>query len=212
MVIQLDIQRFGGRGSSSSTGQGQGVLVFAGTRARGGKRIINASDTRGNDLPARMNVLTSAKSRSVDSIAKAFGRKTLNALREYSGAIDEQGFVHKFSKGSETSTPHLSIKNGYSIHNHPTFDKNGKSVAWNAYSKQDLVNIARDTLAKGTIVVANGNRMMYKFEKTKSFNAKKFIREIGQGRAKGKDYDEQVHNWLKENQKKYGYKYTRSKF
>lgn len=209
-MIKINIQRFGGRGSSSSGGQG--ALVFSGQRARGGKRIISASDTKGNDLPAKMNVLTSSRFRSVDSIAKAFGKKTLKALREYSGAIDEQGFVHKFATGGKSSTPHLTIDNGWSIHNHPTFDKNGKTVAWNAFSKQDLVNTAKDTNTRGTIVVANGNRMMYKFEKTKNFNMKKFINEIGKGRAKGKNYDEQVHNWLKQNQKKYGFKYTRTKF
>ena len=185
--------------------------IFANQRARGSKRVISATPN-GNDLPARMNVLISAKSRSVDEMAKAFGRKTLNALREYGGAIDEEGFVHKFSKGDSGSVQHLSIKNGWSIHNHPTKDKNGKTVAWNQFSKQDLVNMARDTEARGTIVVANGSRNVFKVEKLKNFNAKKFIQNLGKGGAKGKDYDALVDNWLRNNQKKYGFKYTKMKF
>lgn len=66
----------GGRGASLSIKRGS---LFGQTRVRG-KRVISAN-ANGNSMPSYMNTLVSAKSRSVDSIAKAFGKRTLNETR-----------------------------------------------------------------------------------------------------------------------------------
>lgn len=197
----------GGRGASSSSGSGNGKL-FGGARV-GGKRVISASG--GNSYPAYMNTLVSGRFRSVDKIAKAFGKKTLDATREYSASLDTDGFAHAYAKGNKGSVAHLVKEGGYSIHNHPTKDKNGKTIAWNIFSKQDLKNTALDK-AKGTIVVSNGNRTMYKFTKGKRFDSKGFIKGLGTAKSQTGNYDTDVDKWLRANQKKYGYKYNKSKF
>ena len=197
----------GGRGASSG---GPGGSLFGNQRNPGGKRVISAGGG-GNSMPAYMNTLVPSGERSVDSIAKAFGKRTLNETREYSASLDNDGFAHAYHKGGKSSTAHLVYENGYSIHNHPTKDKNGKTVAWNIYSKADLKNTALDK-AKGTIVVSNGNRTMYKFTKTQKFDSKSFIKGLNSAKAKTSNYDKEVDSWLRKNQKEYGYKYTKSKF
>ena len=193
----------GGRGSSS----GGGNKIFG--HQRGGKRVISGS--AGNSFPAYMNTLVSSAKRDVDKIAKAFGKKTLNATKEYSASLDVDGFAHKYHEGKSGSTAHLVYEGGYSIHNHPVFDKKGKKIAWDIYSKRDLTNTALDN-AKGTIVVSNGNRTMYKFTKTQHFKAKDFIKGLSNARSKYNDYNKDVDWWLRNNQKKYGYKYNKKKF
>lgn len=194
----------GGRGASS------GGTTIGGKLFSGGRR--GDSFPSGGNMPAAyVNTLTSARFKSVDATAKAFGKKTLNEYREYSAALDENGFATKYNKGGKSSTAHLVQKDGYSIHNHPTKDKSGKTIAWNIYSKADLQNSALDS-GRGTIVVSNGNRTMYKFTKNKNFNSKAFIKGLNQAKATTGNYDKDVDSWLKKNQKEYGYTYKKSKF
>lgn len=86
------------------------------------------------------------------------------------------------------------------IHNHPS---------GGAFSDSDLISVSMQTRAKG--IIASGKNYDYKFEKGTHFKASSFTKAVKSAKMKGKDYDDAVDKWLKNNQSKYGYKYTRIK-
>lgn len=88
------------------------------------------------------------------------------------------------------------------IHNHPS---------GGAFSDSDLLSVSAQKRAKG--IIASGKNYDYKFEKGSHFNAQGFCKAVKTAKLTGKNYDEAVHKWLnnKENKKKYGYKYSRTK-
>lgn len=195
-----------------STHVKRGGKLFGGKGSRSGGRSSEAI----NPLPpAYINTLTSSRFKSVDKTAKAYGKNFLEADREYGGLLDDNGFAEKYVKGQPTSVQHLERKGAYSIHNHPVKKlsaKNKNMIYYNAPSTADVRNWALG-VGKGTIVVSSGNRTMYKLTKNSHFNAKDFIKGMNKAKSTGsKNYDKDVDNWLKANQKKYGYKYNRSKF
>lgn len=201
---------YGGRGASSSSKAGGSLFSGKGSRSAG-----RGSGEAMKPLPsAYINTLTSARFKSVEGTSKAFGKKFINADREYAGVIDENGFAVQYTKGKKTSVQHLEKAGAYSIHNHPSKVLNakskGKAVYYNAPSGADLRNWALGR-GKGTIVVASGNKTMYQMTKAKKFNAKEFVKGMKKAKSTG-NYDKDVDSWLKQNQKNYGYKYTKSKF
>lgn len=192
----------------------RGGKLFGGKGARRGGR--GGSEPLNPLPPAYINSLTSARFKSVDKTAKAFGKKMLDADREWGGLLDENGFAEKYVKGKRTTVAHLERKGAFTIHNHPQayLQKNAKPgwIYYNAPSTPDIRNWALGN-GKGTIVVSSGNRTMYKLTKGSHFKAKEFIKAMGQAKSTGsKNYDKDVDNWLKANQKNYGYKYNRNKF
>ena len=86
------------------------------------------------------------------------------------------------------------------IHNHPS---------GGAFSGADLTSTASLKRTKG--IIASGKNYDYKFEKGTHFKASAFTKAVNTAKFKGSDYDDAVDKWLKKNQKKYGYKYSRTK-
>lgn len=207
-VSELD---YGGRGASSSGG---GASLFSGKGER------KAGKGKGEAMrplpPAYINSLTSSRYKSVEKTSKEFGKKFLNEGREYAGVIDKDGFAVDYTKGNKASVQHLERPNAYSIHNHPSKVLNekakGRAIYYNAPSGPDIRNWALGK-GKGTIVVASGNRTMYTLSKSNGFKGKDLVKGMRSAKSSGKDtYDKDVDKWLKQNQKTYGYKYTKTKF
>lgn len=79
------------------------------------------SEGKSDLLPsAYINNLTSARYKTVENTAKAFGKKFINEAREYAGLLDSEGFALEYAKGQKTSVIHLEREGAYSIHNHPS--------------------------------------------------------------------------------------------
>lgn len=196
----------------------------AGTRAtvKGGKLFGRkggtgnlADEGKMNIIPpAVINTLTSSRFKSVEETAKAYGKNFLNADREYAGLIDANGFTLKHIKGKKTSVYHIEAEGQYTIHNHPSKVLNarakGKVKYLNAPSTPDLRNWALGK-GKGTIITASGNRTAYIIQKSNNFSGKAFVKEMGKATSTG-NYDRDVANWLRRNQKKLNYKYSSIKF
>ena len=191
-----DIEEFtlqGGRGSSSSS---SGKMGFG-----------NAPGRKGNNreelLPAELNI-KQAKGNSIDKVLKRFEAKYGDADREYAISVDEQGYVHQHIKGGRHSVGISGDKGETIIHNHPSGSN---------FSKADLENVA-STQAKG-IVATSSNKTTkgtYSFYKTDKFKAKEFIKALNKASwDKSIGYNKGVQNWLKKNQKTYGYKYSARK-
>ena len=86
------------------------------------------------------------------------------------------------------------------VHNHPS---------GGAFSDSDLISMSMQTRTSG--IIASGKKYDYKIEKGSHFKASAFTKAVKNAKMKGKDYDDAADKWLKANQKKYGYKYTRTK-
>lgn len=200
----------GGRGQGTSNKRGGSL--FSGTRTRTGGKGESLKPLP----PAYINTLTSSRYKSVEGTSKAYGKKFLNADREYGGVIDENGFAVDYTKGNRTSVQHLERPGMYSIHNHPQkyLQANAKkgTIYYNAPSGQDLRNWAIGK-GKGTIVVSSGNRTMYIVQRSNGFKPIEFVKGMRKAKSTGvRNYDKDVDKWLKDNQKTYGYKYTKKKF
>lgn len=193
---------YGGRGSSSGGAKG-GLFSGQGSRERGG---------RGQYMPpAEVNALTSARFKSVEKTAKAYGKHLLDSDREFGAVIDKDGFAVQYIKGGHTSVAHLERQGAYSIHNHPVKGLAKAGIkAYNAPSAPDLKNMALGK-GKGTIIASSGNRTVYVIEKTPKFNSKGFVKAMGSAKSTG-NYDKDVNNFLRKNQKAFGYKYKTIKF
>lgn len=191
----------GGRGATSMpTGS-----LFAGQGAseRGGA---------GKPLsPAYINALTSQRYKSVEETIKAFGKNLAGNDGERSGVIDLDGYAVEYAKGGKTSTPHLERENQYSIHNHPVKALAKQGIkGYNAPSRPDLTNWATGK-GKGTVITADGNRTAYVITKSNNFSAKKFLKGMQQAKGRG-NYDKDVDNFLRKNQKALNYKYKKIKY
>lgn len=152
-------------------------------------------------LPAYAN--TKIKNKSLEGALAEFKKNHMLANREFAYEVDEQGFVHQYVKGGRHSVGTKidgRAKNTMIIHNHPS---------GGAFSDADLINTANLSRRKG--IIASGKNYDYKFEKGTHFKASAFTQAVKTAKMKGTDYDDAVDKWLKKNQKKYGYKYSRSK-
>ena len=153
--------------------------------------------------PAYAN--TQIKSKTLDGALAEFKKKHLLANREWAYEVDENGYVHQYVRGeahavaiggSNTSKNRKTII----VHNHPS---------GGAFSDADLISTAMDRKSKG--IIASGKNYDYKMEKGTHFKANSFTKAVRTATLTGKDYDDAVDKWLKKNQKKYGYKYSRTK-
>ena len=192
----------GGRGSSSMP---SGSL-FAGQE--GNERTGGVAKPLS---PAYINALTSQRYKSIEETTKAFGKSLAGNDGERSGVIDLEGYAVEYVKGGKTSTPHLERENQYSIHNHPVKALAKQGIkGYNAPSRPDLTNWATGR-GKGTIITADGNRTAYIISKSNNFSAKKFIKGMRDAKGRG-NYDRDVDNFLRNNQRALNYKYKKIKY
>ncbi len=183
----------GGRGASSGS---NGTFKFG-----------HASDGNGDNgtplLPAYAN--TKIKSKTFEGALAEFKRNHMLSDREFAYEIDSQGYVHQYVRGDRSSVAigtgrHTRKRDTMIVHNHPS---------GGAFSDADLLSTAMDRRSKG--IIASGKKHDYIFEKGTHFKTNEFSKAVKRAKMKGKDYDDAVDKWLKRNQKKYGYKYSRSK-
>lgn len=186
----------GGRGSSSDAGDEGGEQTF---------KFDHARERRGNEklpdekhFPSEMN--DGEKFQSVDKAIDKFGKKTVDANREYAITVDENGYVHQYVTGGSVSVRISGRKGQMIVHNHP---------GGGAFSDGDLLSTAQGP-EKG--IVATTPTGHYIFTKAKGFKPTEFSRAVKNARPKGKSYDDAVDKWLTANQSKYGYKYEFRKF
>ena len=180
----------GGRGAISNLLKGQMGFSSASGRTAKGERLLNAE----------LNIKI-ASGNSVDSVLKRFNDKYSNANREYAIAVDENGYVHQHLKGGKHSVGIEGSKGEIVIHNHPSGSN---------FSKADLENVS-STQAKGVIATSSNSKVKgtYTFIKNENFKAKEFKKALDKATWDRKlGYNKGASQWLKKNQKKYGYKYT----
>lgn len=180
----------GGRGAISRAIRGKmGFSSSLGRRAKSEKL-----------LPAELN-LNTAKGNSVDSVLKRFQDKYGKANIEYAIAVDEQGYAHQHIKGGKHSVGIEGDKGEIVIHNHPSGSN---------FSKEDMENVA-STQAKGVIATSSNKdtKGTYTFIKNDNFKAKEFMKALNKAEWDKKlGYNKGVSQWLKANQKNYGYKFS----
>lgn len=178
----------GGRG----TGSRKGTSLFGGQDGAIG---------RGNftpDLPARMNRMYNGNQMSAGHTLSTFRNEHATSKTEHLIAHDDDGFVSVYTHGGKNSvgfTPN-QVEGKHVIHNHP----NGSN-----FSKADLDNLA-STGQKS--IAATSKNVTYKVEKNKNFDAKGFAKSLNNAKTTQTDYNKAVSDFLKRNQKKYGYTYT----
>lgn len=155
-------------------------------------------------LPAYAN--TKIKEKSLEGALEEFKKNHKLSNREFAYEVDAQGYVHQYIKGEAHSVSigaTAKVPKGQQtmiIHNHPS---------GGAFSDKDLINTAMQGRAKG--IIASGKNYDYKLEKNNNFKASSFAKAVKKAEMKGKNYDDAVDKWLTKNQKKYGYKYSRTK-
>ena len=180
----------GGRGAMSRAIRGKmGFASTPGRRAKGEKL-----------LPAELN-LDLKKGNSVEKVLSRFQDKYGDANREYAIAVDERGYAYQHIKGGKHSVGISGDKGQIIIHNHPSGSN---------FSKADLENVA-STKAKGVIATSSNKstKGTYTFIKNDNFKAKEFIKGLNKAEwDRSKGYNKGVSEWLKKNQRTYGYKYT----
>lgn len=183
----------GGRGASS--GNGETRKAFGHARGGGGKNetLLNAELNYGT-----------AGGNSVDSVLKRFQDKYGKADREYGIAVDENGYVYQHIKGGKHSVAIHGNKGQTLIHNHPSGSH---------FSDTDLISIS---LSKAKTIIATSSnskiRGTYTFTKGNHFKANEFVKAVKKARVgKNLTYNQGINKWLKDNAKKYGYTYTKSR-
>lgn len=177
----------GGSGASSPQGE------FSFSHARG-----NGKDGTVADLPARMN--TKIKVKTEREAIRRFRETHVGSDIEHAVTLTPDGFVTRYRHGNATSISISGGRNEMVIHNHPR-GANGKG---GNFSDSDLISTAMGS-SRGIVAVApEGN---YIFRKGTHFKANEFTKAVKTAKMKGTDYDTAANNWLKRNQKKYGYKY-----
>lgn len=186
------------------------IPIEGGRGASGGQTFgwANASDGGGGDathtvpdLPARMNNAIKVKTRE-EAIAE-FRKKHGNSDIEHSITIDKNGFVNSYQHGNKNSVMAGRTEKGdWLIHNHP----NNSS-----FSPADMLNTAM-THRGGIVATHSGGYRV--FSKGPHFDQVGFVKAVKKAQKtglKGKDGNAVVDNFLKRNQKKYGYRFENRK-
>lgn len=184
----------GGRGASSGSGENRKAFGHA----RGGNGGKNETL-----LNAELNLGT-AGGNSVENVLKRFQDKYGKADREYGIAVDENGYVYKHIKGGKHSVAIDGNKGQTLIHNHPSGSH---------FSDTDLISISLSK-AKSIIATSSNSKIKgtYTFTKGKHFKANEFVKAVKKATvSKNLTYNQGINKWLKENAKKYGYTYTKSR-
>lgn len=193
-----DLILHGGRGSGSGNNQTHSW------RGAGGSGFGSGEGNTPYHFPAEANV--NIKTKTYDEALKEFSKKYASADHEYAYEVDMEGFVHRYHEGGKSAV-HVDgmtfNKKTAIIHNHPSGSN---------FSPPDLLNMA--TTQSGG-VVAVGSKYTYSVFKTDGrFKSNEFVKMVKKAEregVKGKDMNDGVHQLLKANQKKYGYRYTREK-
>lgn len=183
----LNIKLDGGRGSGS--GESRGLFGDGG----GGGSFKP-------DLPARMNRMYNGNMTSQSNTLGTFRNAHATAKEEHLVAMDDDGFVSTYQHGGKSSvgfTPN-QVAGKHVIHNHP---------GGSHFSKADLQALA-STDSKS--ITATSRKMTVRVEKGKNFDAKGFSKALDTAKTTQTDYNKAVDRFLKSNQKKYGYKYTKT--
>ena len=129
-----------------------------------------------------------------------FSRRYSTQDHEFGITVDSQGFVTQHIEGGKSEVRVNALANQMVIHNHPSGSN---------FSDTDLISTAS---SRSSGVVAVGRDNTYTFRKGRDFNAKGFIKAVGQAKWPARmDYNTGADWWLKRNSKKYGYTYTRTK-
>lgn len=179
----------GGRGQNYNAKMGGGF-----NHAGGGRKGKGFGEVK---FPVEFNGLGTAK--NYQKTLAEFRKKYGDAEREYGITVDDLGYVYNHIQGDRTSVPISGGKGQVVIHNHP----NGGN-----FSDTDLINTASDN-SLGIVAVGKKN---YSFMKTNHFKAKEFIKAVKKAQWPERySYDEGADWWLRQNAKKYGYKYTAQK-
>lgn len=185
----------GGRGSASKNNSGERMgFSHVTERAPLGKTLLNAE----------LNFNT-AKGNSLKAVLGRFKDKYGDAKKEYGASVDDEGFVHKLRSGGKHAVDIQGYDGHTLIHNHPS----GSML-----SDTDLISTAT-TKAKGIVAMSSnaGNRgKTYHFQKNNNFKAKDFIKALRNASWDASlGYDKGASQWLRGNQRKYGYKFSASK-
>lgn len=184
----------GGRGASSAS-MGGG---FGNAGGEGNTKIESL-------FPAELNYGTK-NGNSVEAVLGRFQDKYGNADREYGVLVDANGYVKEHNKGEKHSVGFLANaseqKGGTFIHNHPSGSN---------FSDTDLHTFANSNV-KSVVATSSNSKTKgtYQISKTDKFKAKEFDKAIGKAKwdTSKYGYNDGADWWLKQNQKKYGYKYT----
>lgn len=191
----FELKFAGGRGSASKSGKKMGF-----NHARHGGR-----DGTKTMLNAELNFNT-AKGNSLKAVMGRFKDKYGKADHEYGALVDEQGFVHHLRNGNKHNVTYAKPLDGMTIvHNHPS---------GSMFSDTDLITTAT-TKARGVVAMSsnNANRgKTYHFQKNNNFKAKDFLKALRNASwDESLGYDKGASQWLRGNQRKYGYKFSASK-
>lgn len=194
LIEELEDIEFGVEGGRGASGTGANKYEWRNAAGRVGK-------TSG-DLPSRMNNKIKTKTER-DAIA-AFRNKHGKSDKEHLIQIDGNGFVHTYSHGGKSNVglPSRIHKGSTLVHNHP----NNSS-----FSPADMLALA-GTKAKSIVATHSGGYR--KITKGTHFDTAGFTKAVATARKKGlrgKDSNAAVDNFLKRNQKKYGYKFENVK-
>lgn len=187
----------GGRGSSSNTEKGK--MGFNHEPHHGRDRTTDMLNAELNFDTAKGNSLTAVLGRFKDKYGKAD--------HEYGAAVDEQGFVHVLRNGNRHNVTYQpnTFDNMTLVHNHPSGGN---------FSDGDLRTVAT-TKAKGIIAMssnAKNSGKTYHFQKNNNFKAKDFVKAVNKARwSENLGYDRGASQWLRANQRKYGYKFSSTK-
>ena len=194
-VFFMDLQFFGGRGSSS----GDKKFKFA-----NGGDLKNGSIAK-DLLPAIAN--TKITTKTPEAALRSFQKEHSNSKTEFAYVIDNQGFVYNYLQAGKNAvglSPKVmnSLGGKTVIHNHPS---------GSAFSKADLSTFADSKM--DSIVAVGKNSYTYQVSKGTHFRKQEFNHAMKNATLQGKDYNDAVHKWLsnKENQKQFGYNYKRTK-
>ena len=181
----FDLQLDGGRGARSGEKK-----QFRFSNAGG-----NDKDNSTPDLPARLNVKLSIKNKSPEGMLKEFAKLHSKSGIEYGVTVDENGYVTRYVEGNTSSVGIWGSRGEMVYHNHPSGGN---------FSKNDMLSTTYSA-EKG--IVASGRNGDYIFVKSGHFKANAFAKAVNSARPSGNSYDDAIDNWLRKNQKKYGYTY-----
>ncbi|HEL2057751.1 TPA: hypothetical protein TY768_000919 [Streptococcus suis] len=186
-VREIEFILGGGRGASVKNGK---TLGFSSAAVRSKSTPI---------FPASLN--NQGRFASVEGVIQNFIKKHGAAKREYSAAIDEQGFAHNYIKGGKSNVSVAPINGKFTaIHNHPSGGN---------FSSTDLHTFA--SVKNMSSLVATNDSKAYRITKTKRFDAKGFEKAMSRARWAGEDtesYNKGADRWLKRNAKRFGYVYS----
>lgn len=183
----------GGRGSGLGDA---GRTLFP----RGGTGALGEGAPSTYDLPARMNRMYNGNQMSQEHTLATFREQHGKDYNESLIAYDDDGFVHVYSHGNGNSVgvDPSKVAGLNVMHNHPP-------TGWANFSSADLDTWA-GTDIKG--LGATSTAVTYQVRKGNNFDAKGFSKAVANAKTTETSYDKAVANFLKRNQKKYGYTYT----